>query len=218
MGKSFLSYKELETLLCDVEAVINSRPLVYVSEEDLNESLTPYHLIYGRNIFQKRFQNIPKDLKSLSRRVKYLQTLIRQQHLYQKSKNISEKLMVGDIVLIYDDKRIPRNQWRLGKVEELIISKDGNIRGAKLVVVSKSRSRSICYCPIKKFILRLFTNQKNRQIKRKMEVNEDKVEADKGHNSDIKSTRKAAIEGQYNRRLRDKYDDRSTREDVKTEN
>ena len=50
---------------------LNSRPLVYVSEEGLNESLTPYHLIYGRNIFQKRLQNIPKDLKSLPCRVKY---------------------------------------------------------------------------------------------------------------------------------------------------
>ena len=57
--------------------------------------------------------------------------------------------MVGDIVLICDNKGFPRNQWRLGKVEELIIGKDGNIRGAKLVVVSKSRSRSICYYPIK---------------------------------------------------------------------
>ena len=46
LGKSFLSYEELKTLLCDVETVINSRPLVCVSKEDLNESLTPYHLIY----------------------------------------------------------------------------------------------------------------------------------------------------------------------------
>ena len=74
---------------------------------------------------------------------------MRQQHLCQKSKSISEKLMVGNIVLICDDNRISRNQWQLGKVEELIIGKDGNIRGAKLVVVSKSGSRSICYRPIK---------------------------------------------------------------------
>ena len=32
---------------------------------------------------------------------------LRQWHLYQKSKGISEKLMAGDIVLICDDKRIP---------------------------------------------------------------------------------------------------------------
>ena len=58
-----------------------------------------------------------------------------------------EKLIFGDIVLTCDDKYIPRNQWRLGKVEELIIRWDGNIRGAKLVVVFKSANRSICYRP-----------------------------------------------------------------------
>ena len=41
--------------------------------------------------------------------------------------------------------------------------------------------------------------------KEKDEVNEGDVEADKGHKSDIKSNRKAAIEWQYKRRLRDKY-------------
>ena len=32
---------------------------------------------------------------------------LRQWHLYQKSKGISEKLMVGDIVLVCDDKVFP---------------------------------------------------------------------------------------------------------------
>ena len=58
--------------------------------------------------------------------------------------------MVGDIILICYDKRIPRNQWRLEKIEKLIIGKYGNIRGPKLVVVSKSGSRSTCYRPISK--------------------------------------------------------------------
>ena len=48
------------------------------------------------------------------------------------------------------------------------LGKDGNIRGANLVVVPKSGSRSTCYRPIKKLILRLITNQKKWQIKRKM--------------------------------------------------
>ena len=50
--------------------------IAYVSENDSNESLTPYHLIYRRNIFQKTLQNIPKNSKTLPRRAKYLQTLI----------------------------------------------------------------------------------------------------------------------------------------------
>ena len=30
--------------------VINSRPLVYNSQDDLHESSTPFHLMYGRDI------------------------------------------------------------------------------------------------------------------------------------------------------------------------
>ena len=58
--------------------------------------------------------------------------------------------MVGDIVLICDNKRIARKQQRLRNLQELIIGKDGDIQGTKLVIVSKSGSGSICYRPIKK--------------------------------------------------------------------
>ena len=92
--------------------------------------------------------------------------------------------MVGDIVLIFDYKRIPRNQWPLGKVEELIIGQDVNIRRAKLAAVSGSRST--CYCPIKKLVhFEIDYKSKESADKEKDEVNEDEVDADKGHKSDI---------------------------------
>ena len=40
---------------------------------------------------------------------------------------------IGDIVLI-EEELIPRCRWRMGKVEELICSKDGYVRGCKLRV------------------------------------------------------------------------------------
>ena len=45
LGKSLLTYEEIETILCEIECVINSRPLIYVSEDDLQNALTPFHLI-----------------------------------------------------------------------------------------------------------------------------------------------------------------------------
>jgi len=33
-----------------VENAINSRPLTYLNTENVEDALTPYHLIYGRNI------------------------------------------------------------------------------------------------------------------------------------------------------------------------
>ena len=50
LGKSLLFYEEMETALSEVESILNSRPLFYSSEDDLHETLTPFHLIYGRNI------------------------------------------------------------------------------------------------------------------------------------------------------------------------
>ena len=45
-----LSYDELITVLIETEAVINSRPLTYLSEESNTEAITPFHLLHGRNI------------------------------------------------------------------------------------------------------------------------------------------------------------------------
>ena len=53
LGKSLLSYEELETVLLKIESVINGRPLPYFSEDGLGDILTPNHLMYGRNIRTK---------------------------------------------------------------------------------------------------------------------------------------------------------------------
>ncbi len=50
LGKAFITFEELQTILCDIEVAINNRPLAYVSEDDLDEALMPFHLMYGRSI------------------------------------------------------------------------------------------------------------------------------------------------------------------------
>ncbi|KAL5490750.1 hypothetical protein EMCRGX_G015929, partial [Ephydatia muelleri] len=53
IGTTKLSYEELHTVLVEVEAILNSRPLTYVSSEDLEEPLTPSHLLTGhRSTYQ----------------------------------------------------------------------------------------------------------------------------------------------------------------------
>ena len=54
IGKMKLSYDELSTVLTEVEATLNSRPLTYVSLEDLDEPLIPSHLLVGH-----RLKNLP---------------------------------------------------------------------------------------------------------------------------------------------------------------
>ena len=43
VGKAKIYYDELLGIITEIEAVINSRPLTYVSAEDLDEPLTPSH-------------------------------------------------------------------------------------------------------------------------------------------------------------------------------
>ena len=50
MGPAKLSYDELLTALTEVEMVLNSRPLMYVSADDFEEPLTPSHLLIGRRV------------------------------------------------------------------------------------------------------------------------------------------------------------------------
>ena len=51
LGVRFVNKTELETILIEIEACINSRPLTFVSDEpDFDHYLTPSHFICGRNI------------------------------------------------------------------------------------------------------------------------------------------------------------------------
>jgi len=51
LGRAFISLKQLETVVTEVEAMLNDRPLTYLSSDltDL-KPLTPSHLLYGRPV------------------------------------------------------------------------------------------------------------------------------------------------------------------------
>ena len=45
INKSILTFTEIETLLCEIESVLNNRPLCTYEEEDWDEMISPNHLI-----------------------------------------------------------------------------------------------------------------------------------------------------------------------------
>ena len=57
IGQAKFTHDELLTAVIEVEAIINSRPLSYVSADDLEEQLTPSHLVTGRRIL-----SLPENL------------------------------------------------------------------------------------------------------------------------------------------------------------
>ena len=47
LGKSFLTFEELQTIHCENEYLINCTPLVHTSSNNVHETLTLFHLMYG---------------------------------------------------------------------------------------------------------------------------------------------------------------------------
>ena len=61
IGRPHFSLDELITALAEIEPVINSRPLSYISASDIEEPLTLSHLLVGRIIL-----NLPDHLRHLA--------------------------------------------------------------------------------------------------------------------------------------------------------
>ena len=145
IGKAKFTPDELLMAITEVEMVINSRPLSYVSASDVEEPLTPSHLIVGHD-----FEMSPDVL---TRRARYLNSTIdkfwerwrkeylvelRAAHKQNGKGSSAPRVSVGDVVVIHSDNQ-PRGMWDLGLVEELLIGSDGEARGAVLRVAGPGR-------------------------------------------------------------------------------
>ena len=162
IGKVCLSNEQLLTILKEAEAVINSMPLVYVGD-DINSSitLTPAHFLtlnpkiglpvttrdetddidFNPEISStdRLLATWKKGLKHLSSfwkvwRDDYLLSLRERHQINLKQPRVQSPFTanVGDVVLIKDD--LPRGNWRLGRLQELIKSRDGHIRSARVLL------------------------------------------------------------------------------------
>ena len=57
IGHAKFTYDELLTVVTEIESILNSRPISFVSSFDIEEPLTPFHLLHGR-----RLSNLPDEL------------------------------------------------------------------------------------------------------------------------------------------------------------
>ena len=50
------------TVVTEIEGCLNSRPLTYLNEENIEDLLTPNHLIYGRDINADQITSYNNDV------------------------------------------------------------------------------------------------------------------------------------------------------------
>ncbi|GFQ73001.1 integrase catalytic domain-containing protein [Trichonephila clavata] len=126
IGKSSLASEELETILCEIEAVINSRPITYIdSDYTGNFPLFPSHFLLGRRLTSLLAVKLSTidcvvDKKVLIKRFNYRERLLNNLwKQWRKDYLLNLKLVhfvnptkvtefkINDIVLIHD--RLPRS-------------------------------------------------------------------------------------------------------------
>jgi len=158
----------LYTLLCEVESIINGRPLTKVSDDPRDpEALTPNHLLLLRSGPTLPPGAFFKDGSFSRRRWRHVQYLadvfwrrwmreylpVLQQR--QKWNKASRKFAVDDVVLVLDEST-PRGSWPLGRVLKVHESRDdGLVRSLKV----KTRT-SVLTRPIDKVVLLEAADQK----------------------------------------------------------
>jgi hypothetical protein len=163
VGETVLTYDELYTLLTRIEACLNSRPLVPMSNDpnDLT-AITPGHFLIGEALTAP----LEPDLIELKiNRLSRHQLLERlRQHFWKrwrteylsylqgrtKWQSPSPSLQPGDLVLLVED-NVPPLCWPLGRIQQVHPGSDGNVR---VVTVKTNRGtykrgvRKVCVLPI----------------------------------------------------------------------
>lgn len=139
VGEQKLTFEEYTTLLAQIEACLNSRPLCSLTEnaDDL-DFLTPAHFLSGRpgttiieteHDARTRWHMTSKLATDIWKRFKteYLTQLSVRSKWHKERENMK----IGDMVTIQDE-NLPPGRWLLGRVIELHPGKDGLVRVVSL--------------------------------------------------------------------------------------
>ena len=151
VGERLLNDEELVSFLCEVEKILNDRPLTRMGSDPRDPTpLTPNHLLLIKsndcspnteaNHVRRRWQTIQQIANCFYKR--FISEYIPQLQQRTKWTSIKENLKVNDIVLVADEDT-PRGKWPLGIITDVELSSDGLVRSAVVRVNSKEKRRPI---------------------------------------------------------------------------
>ncbi|XP_057687730.1 uncharacterized protein LOC130913275 [Corythoichthys intestinalis] len=144
LHQQILDDEGLQTVLCEAEAILNSRPITTISEQpDDLEALTPNHILLLKGkpvlppgLFEKKDLYIRRRWKQVQYMADLFWTRWISEYLpmmqeRQKWSMQRRNLVPGDIVVIADA-TAPRGSWMLGRVVEAKPDARGLVRTVRL--------------------------------------------------------------------------------------
>ncbi|XP_062542149.1 uncharacterized protein LOC134210140 [Armigeres subalbatus] len=121
IGLKIVTPDELETILVQIEACLNSRPLTPLSNDPGDmDVLTPGHFLIQRPLVAIPEPSVPELPDNQLPRWKQTQA-------FDEVDKEKSNLSVGTMVLIKED-NMPPLKWLLGRVVQIHAGADGNIR------------------------------------------------------------------------------------------
>ncbi|XP_051169415.1 uncharacterized protein LOC127286855 [Leptopilina boulardi] len=155
IGETILSYEEFTTLLVQIEAVLNSRPMEPLSDDPEDFSvLTPGHFLIGNSLTTIPEPSLIDTHISVSSRWKLIQqklqffwskwsaNYLQRQQSISKWHHPSNQLKIGSMVLLTDE-RFPPAKWPLARILELHPGKDGLTRIVTIKTATSTLKRPI---------------------------------------------------------------------------
>ena len=156
LGSALYSFEELTTISCQVEACLNSRPLLPTTShnQDGLATLTASHfLLYSSPTAYPEDPRLP-DRPDLLRKWNHCQTVVQHfwqrwsreylQNLQSRSKwqSTSPNLQEGDIVMLRPEKAF-KCHWPLARVTAVFPGQDGLVRVAEIRTASGTYRRPV---------------------------------------------------------------------------
>lgn len=175
IGETTLTFEEYSTILYQVEACVNSRPISPLNDDPTSLlALTPGHFLIGEPLVrlpdERDFQNIAANRLNRWEHVQkmtqhfwtrwheeYLSTLINRPKWLTENRNIQ----IGDLVVLREDDTPPL-KWKLARVQEVIRGTDNLVRSAII-----RTSRGVYKRPVAKLGLFLQTAETEPEEKSK---------------------------------------------------
>ena len=155
IGDQVLTFSELATLLCRVEACLNSRPLITLSDDSSDiRILTPAHFTVQRSSYLVPELDLANDSIPMGKRWRLLSQMMQQfwhswNREYLTSLQTRTKLLkikpapeIGDVVLIRNENS-PPGKWPMGRIIELHPGVDEIVRVVTLQTSSGQLRRPI---------------------------------------------------------------------------